>query len=35
MSISTRINFLKILAFLFLIGPGLLMVTAPVTGLGF
>jgi len=34
MSISARINFLKILAFLLLIGPGLLMVTAPVTGLG-
>ena len=35
MSISARIKFLKILAFLLLIGPGLLMVTAPVTGLGF
>jgi len=34
MSISARITFLKILAFLLLIGPGLLMVTAPVTGLG-
>ncbi|WP_051279596.1 hypothetical protein [Hellea balneolensis] len=34
MSISTRITLLKVLAFLLLIGPGLLMVTAPVTGLG-
>ena len=34
MSISARITFLKTLAFVLLIGPGLLMVTAPVTGLG-
>jgi len=34
MSISARITFLKILAFALLIGPGLLMITAPVTGLG-
>ena len=34
MTISARIIFLKILAVLLLIGPGLIMVTAPVTALG-
>ena len=34
MSISARIIFLKILGVLLLIGPGLLMVSAPVTRLG-
>lgn len=35
MSTSVRITLLKALAFLLLIGPGLLMISAPVTGLGF
>ena len=34
MSISKRIICLKILVFALLIGPGLLMITAPATGLG-
>jgi len=35
MALSKRILCLKILAFSLLIGPGLLMVTSPLTGLGF
>ena len=35
MSLPARIAMLKVLAALLLIGPGLLMVTAPATGLGF
>lgn len=35
MSISARITLLKGLAFLLLIGPGLMMISAPITGLGF
>lgn len=35
MSVSKRITFLKVLALTLLIGPGLLMITAPLTGLGF
>lgn len=35
MALSTRILTIKILSFLWLIGPGLLMISSPVTGLGF